>query len=517
MASDVNFRPQLRLHPLSWLFVLTSQLRQFILPLGAFVFFGMSNNAELWGLVAVALFVLSAAWQQWTYRYGFGPRGLVIHDGLFFRNVRQIEYPRIENIDVERGVLHRVFGVAEVRIATSTGGKPEAFIRVLGLDAVQELREQIFNRERPAETVARQTTAAVADEVLLHVPASELIRYGLIDNRGLLVVGAVVGFMFQEGMSQFTNRVIGRLARDAHVTEFIALGLATQITVVTTLIAVIVLALRLLSILLALVTLHDFTLTRHEHDLRIRHGLFTRVALNLRVRRIQSVHQTETLLHRLFGRVSLSVDLAGDTGGAAQDGQQSQTRARWLAPICTREQAIALTAAALPDANLSQPPDWQPLAPNAGMRLFRRSVYVIMLLCLLLTVALHILPQPPFRPGLWIAAAGAMLVVVAWLRAHIYVKHTRWALTSDVILFRYGWLTRRLVVAPRNRLQSVKFSTSPFDRRYRMANVSLDTAGAGALSTSIRIPLLPVKVALRLANALYRSRVDTTSVSKLPV
>ncbi|HEY5808520.1 MAG TPA: PH domain-containing protein [Povalibacter sp.] len=508
----MTFKPQLRLHSLSWLFVLANQLRSVILPLGAFLFFGVRNNPQLWGLVAIVPFVLGAAWQQWTYRYGFGPRGLVIHDGLFFRNVRQIEYPRIENIDVERGVLHRLLGVAEVKIATSTGGKPEALIRVLGLDAVQELREQIFNRERPAEAVAERQAPPVADEVLLHVPPSELIRYGLIDNRGLIVVAAFFGYLFQEGMSAFTERLIRTWVTDAHVTEFIALGIATQVAVVTSVIAIVVLALRLLSVVLALVTLHDFTLTRHQHDFRIRHGLFTRVALNLRVRRIQSVHQTETLLHRLLHRVSLSVDLAGDSGVPEGGDTRSHTRTRWLAPICSGEQAAALTATALPDADLSQPPDWQPLAPGARTRLFRRSVYIVVLLCLLLTLILHLLPEAPLSPGPWILAIAAALITIAWFRAHIYVKNTRWALTRDVILFRHGWLTRRLVVAPRNRLQSVKFSTSPFDRRYRMANVSLDTAGAGSLSTSIRIPLLPVKVALRLANALYRSRVDAVSV-----
>lgn len=145
MASDINFQPMLQLHRASWLFGLSGAVKQLVLPLIALFFFGVRDNnpAPMGPFVVpiiIAALLIRALWQQWTYRYGFGPNGLVIREGLIFRNVRQIEYARIENIDTERGLLHRMFGVAEVRVQTSTGGKPEASISVLDLDAVQEMR-----------------------------------------------------------------------------------------------------------------------------------------------------------------------------------------------------------------------------------------------------------------------------------------------------------------------------------------------------------------------------------------
>ena len=509
VGSDSHFQPQQRLHPLSWLFALTTYIRQLIVPIAAFLFLGVRNDAELWGALVVVPLLLGAVWQQWIYRYGFGPRGLVIHEGLFFRNVRQIEYPRIENIDVERGVLHRLFGVAQVSIATSTGGKPEASIRVLSLDAVQELRDRIFARGQQTEAVK---PAADEDEVLLQLPPSELVIHGLIDNRGVIVVAAIFGFLYQTGLFELTDRLAGTTFADSSFARFAALGIAIQSAFLVAAIAGVVLVLRMLSIAMALVTLFDFTLTRHESDFRIRHGLLTRVALNLRVRRIQSVHQTESLLHRWFRRVSLRADLAGDSSGGEEGRHVQEVRTRWLAPICTPEQARTLIAAALPDADLQTEPHWQPLAPRARARLFRRGVYFGGFLALCVTLTLHLLPESPIEPGAhWIPLILLVLVPLAWLRAHVYVKHTRWALTQDAILFRYGWLTRRLVVAPRNRLQSVQLSTSPFDRRHRMASVSIDTAGAGAMRNNIRIPLLSIDVAQRLATQLYRSDVSTAS------
>jgi putative membrane protein len=505
VVSEETFRPQLRLHALSWLFSLTSYVKQMMVPIVAFIFFGARDDGELWGALIFVPLLVGALWQQWVFRYGYGPRGLVVQDGLLFRSVRLIEYARIENIDVERGVLHRLLGVALVRIATSTGGKAEATLRVLNLAAVEDLRACVFARREHSAAVSG---ASESDEVLLHVAPGELVRYGLIDNRGLIVVAAAFGLISQN--SELARLFWGRAGAWFHDSSWAAIagmGIALQVGMFLATLIGIVLSLRLLSIAIALVTLFDFTLSRHGADFRIRHGLLTRVALTLRVRRVQAVHQTATLLHRAFGRVSLRVDLAGDSAGDEHK-QQPQGRTRWLAPICTPSQARELLAQALPDADLSQEPDWQPLAPGARLRMFRRGVYVGVLIVGAGALALHFIPNVAFTPGATsLMCALLAILLFAWLRATLYVRHTRWALTPDAIYFHHGWLTRRLAIAPRNRVQSVVLAHSPFDRRSSMASVSLDTAGASASGQDIHIPMLHAKVAHELANALYRSRV----------
>lgn len=507
MASDPAFSPQLKLHSLSWLFALTTYVKQFIFPVVAFAIFGARNDGQLWGLLVIIPLLFAALWQQWLYRYGFGPRGLVINEGLFFRNVRQIEYPRIENIDVKRGLLHRLLGVAEVSIATSTGGKAEATIRVLSLDATQELRDHVFQRAQSGE--AKASPSEADDEMLLKLPPSELVRYGLIDNRGMIIVAAVIGFLVQAEFYEYFGKELMQVFSGSVFEDLVALGIAMQAALAVGSLITIIVGMRVLSIIFALVTLFDFTLTKHDQDFRVRHGLITRLALTLRVRRIQSVHQTETLLHRLFGRVSLRVDLAGDTHTSSEDQQKISVRTRWLAPICTPAKANELTAMALPDIDRSIEPDWQPLAAGARGRIFRGTLLFAILVSIPATVALHLLPDSGFKPGDgYIISFLALMVPIGWWRARVYVKYTRWALTPDAVLFRRGWLTRRLTVTPRNRLQSTRLSTTPFDRRNRMATVSLDTAGGSGMSDGIHIRFLPREIARALTVRLYHSHID---------
>lgn len=497
MASNGNFQPTLRLHAISWLFDLSGGIRQMMLPLIALFFFGARDNdpgpmGPYLVPVILAALLMRAIWQQWTFRYGFGPRGLIIREGLLFRNVRQIEYPRIENIDTERGLLHRLFGVAEVRVQTSTGGKPEALISVLDLNAVQEMRARVFSESKQPDA----TAAAPTETVLLHLSNAELARYGLIDNRGMILVAAGFGLLHEAGIFSVNKELWEQLVQSSPAAGLAALGLAMQIALGILTVLGAIIAVRVLSVVLALVTFHDFKLTRQDGDLRARYGLLTRIALTLRTRRIQAVHQTESLLHRWLDRVSLNVDLAGDSGDAEERSDNARMKTRWLAPVCAARAAPELIATALPSIDLSVEPIWQPLAHGARGRIFRRGVALSILI---LT-----------GPALWYLREAAVIVVLgciplAWLHAHLYTKHTRWALARDAVMFRSGWLTRRLTIVPRDRVQTLSMDASPFDRRSRMANIYVDTAGASSMSAGIRIRYLATDVAERLATALYRT------------
>jgi putative membrane protein len=498
VASNGNFQPTLRLHGLSWLFALSDAIRQMVLPLIAVLFFNVRNNAPgpfgHWIVpMIVAALLLRAVWTQLTYRYGFSATGLVIREGMIFRNVRHIEYARIENIDTERGVLHRLLGVAEVRVQTSTGGKPEALISVLGLDAVQQMRTRIFAEARPAE---QPVAAAPEEQSLLHLSVGELVRQGLIDNRGMILVAAAFGVLHQLGIFDLDRTLFEHMLESSPAAGLAALGLMMQIVLAAITILAALIAVRILSVILAIVTFYDFTLTRVAGDVRARYGLFTRVALTLRTRRIQAVHQTESLLHRWFQRVSLNVDLAGDSGGGEGQRNDSRMKTRWLAPVCPVHAAPELIAAALPALDWKYQPDWQPLAPGARGRIFRKTLLWSVLLLTL--------------PAVWYLHAGALVVIVgcvplAWMHAHLYVSYTRWALAPDAVMFRSGWLNRRLTIVPRDRVQTLSIQASPFDRRSRMASIYVDTAGASAMTAGIRIRYLAAEVAESLAVALYRT------------
>jgi putative membrane protein len=246
-------------------------------------------------------------------------------------------------------------------------------------------------------------------------------------------------------------------------------------------------ALRMLSVAWAFVTLAGFRLERSGEDLRTTGGLLTRRQATIPRDRIQVLTIEEGVLPRVFGRVLVQADTAG---GAGEDGEQGSEASRaWIAPVLPRAELSRLLAEVAPEIDLQQA-EWRPISPRALARLARKRV----LLCGLLGAALW----AAFGPAGLIAPALLLpvLLLAAWAR----VRTTAWAVLPRALAVRGGWWTRRTRVVRFAKMQVVQTLASGFDRRARMAHVRVDTAAAR--SPEIVAPYLEQDDAQRLADHL---------------
>ncbi|GAE52041.1 hypothetical protein XPU_3573 [Xanthomonas arboricola pv. pruni str. MAFF 311562] len=251
-----------RLHPLSWVFVLLQQIRQFLIPLAALVLFGSRDGSRdsadhiATGVVMAVLVAISVL-RYFTYRYRIGTDGVAIRSGLLERSRRDIPFARIHNVVVHQSLLHRLAGVAEVRLESAGGHKPEAEMRVLRLDQALALEDLIRRRTHDADASTPQIGAD--SNTLLRLPLDEVIRLGLISNRGMVVVAASFGVIYQmiprRTVSNFVEHN-GELAY-RYVSQIHPGAAVTAALVVLGALAVLV-AMRALSVALAVAQYHAF-------------------------------------------------------------------------------------------------------------------------------------------------------------------------------------------------------------------------------------------------------------------
>ena len=474
-----------RLHPLSWLFVLIQQLKSFALPILVLLFGPGGNTWELWGLVGAGVLVLVSLAQYFTFRFRVTGDGLEIRSGVLQRSLRNIPWQRVHNVALHQSVLHRLFRVAEVRLESAGGIRPEAEMRVLSLEDARDLEALIRSH---GSTPGEAGTVAVEPEshVLLDLPTSEVVRLGLISNRGMLVVAAGIGALAQVSPKVFGNAMEdggGLLlgwGRELH------LGAVGWLLGAMALVAMFIVALRILSVVHALLQFHGFVLSESGRRLSVRRGLLTRLRANMPRRRIQAWSLQEGLVHRWFGRRSLRVD------SASVDSANGQRSLRDLAPVATPSAIDALVRHLLPAVQWP-PEDWRPLHPRAWRRQFALPA----------TAVLAATAVMVFREGPWgLAVLAALPVVLA--RAHIWARHAGYSVSDGLVAVREGWLERHWRFAETGKLQALRLSRSPFDRRHGMATLLLDTAGASPFEPPLRIRYLPEAEARTLHDRLAR-------------
>ena len=475
-----------RLHPMSWLFVLIQHLKQYIVPLLVLVFVGRGDRNELWSLVGVALLVLAALWRYATYRYGVGASGLVVRSGLFTRNLRVIPFVRIQNVAVHQTVLHRLFGVAEVRLESAGSKEHEAQMRVLKLADAMALETLVRRRgDSPAEAAEERV------DTLLRLSPLEVLRLGLVSNGGLVLAGAglaaamqmlpdVNGRIPERALRRGANWLLGQLGGY----QLDALG---YVLLAAGAIAFVAAALKLLSVTLALLRYYGFELSEQGRQLTAERGLLGRWRTTVPRRRIQAWMLEEGLLHRLVKRRRLAVDTVG------ADGHEEGRALKELAPIATPAACTALVDHLLPRAGWDAL-QWQPLPKAVWWRMFLPDVPWT----LLATFALY------WQVGGWCLLALLWLPWAAF-KAQRRARRIGYALNGELIAVREGWWHRYWRFAELDKLQALQITRSPIDLRCGTATLWLDTAGATAMGPALRIRFLPEHEARRIYERLSAS------------
>jgi putative membrane protein len=514
-----------RLHPASIVFAFTKSAKAFLLPgLVLLVssnrssggpggtFGGLPVNWELWLMLLMIPSGVAAVARYLSYRIRYEGTELVIRSGIIFRNERHVPYARIQNLDAVQNVVHRMFGVVEVRVETGGGREPEARISVLPAAAFDEMRRHVFEGREQAAVASAATDEAGAPpphreaRLLLHLPLRELLLFGFLENRGLVVIGAAYGAAWELGALErawgglFDNRWYAPSIAPTRLIDTIRQG-ELSIGVIAVLLAGLaglLLLVRVISMAWGATRLYDFRLTKVGEDLHATYGLLTRVAATIPLRRVQTLTVRQGPLHRLLKRCSVQVE----TAGRGKPGSDQGSREReWLAPLIHERELTGLAREVLPEIDLGSL-DWQPVHARA----FRRAVKPALLLALVLTGVLALFAR-------W-SALGLLPVLAAWaiISTRKYVDNLAWASTENAVAFRSGWLLRRVTLARVARIQAVTQLETPFDRRARMARVRIDTAGAGDGSHRVDIPYLARDIARDLQRRLA-ARAATTAFS----
>lgn len=540
------------LHPLSLLFEVARRIRENIIP-AIFASFSAVTGGVIGLYIACGIFGIAITFaliRYWTFRYRLTASELTVDQGLVFKSHRSIPIHRIQNIDSVQNLFHRFFRVAEVRIETASGNEPEAIMRVLSVSEIERLKQRLndfskstsvrMNKADPAaaptgtvpfeeQTAVLATTDAMpaatahagtseptgSDEVILRIPLSRLVLAGLLSNRGQILAGLAFGYLWQMQFSGYlpdwdpkdlakeTNKeslrsgarsIFRGMMNWQETWNWIQEkgGVAGTVLFVIVAVLLLVLILRVFSAIWYVLKFYDYQLTKRGGDLQIRCGLFTRIAATVPRARIQVVCVHRSWLAKFFGMAAVRIESAGGGSVETQDASASIVR-QWFVPIVSVRDLPNILDVVQPGLVWDSPQtNWKPMA----RRTFQRMIRLPLAVCLLMLLSGVALGSGfGWKWGIPLVSLSILGSIATIVVSRKKSKSRKFARTDLGIVYRSGVLMQKTSFAFFDRLQSVQWSQSPFDRRWNMANLLFDTSGAGTAEHTLLVEFLDDEVA----------------------
>lgn len=414
-----------------------------------------SSTTELAFAVGALALVVVSGWIRWLrFTWRIEPGQLVIERGLFQQTRRVIPVARIQAVQTVRKIQHRVFGIVGLRVEAIGGSETEGQLDALDEDLARRVQQVLLDRAgAPGGVTAPEggvgsgtgvTTDMTAGRLLAHCPPRRLLLAGLTGGR-VGVVAAIVGLAQEAFGDRLTQVALSAPERFG----------TTAVTVLVALAVVVAFA---LSVVATAVAYWDFTVRRDDGLLRVRRGLLDERRDTVPIARVQSITVEQNVLRRALDLAAVKMVVAGRAG---DDGDMTST----LLPIGRREDALRLVGDVFDIADA----DTVALTPMPTAARDRRLARAALATIVATAVTLVTLGWPGGLIGL---SAGALLAPAA-LASY---RALGWATHRDAVVARSGWLVQRLSITPTASLQSVRLTSSPFQRRRQLASMRLEIA-----------------------------------------
>jgi len=460
-----------RLHPIWIVYSAIKSLRALIFPLVIMLFSG--GNAFQWFGIGTGLLITVAIvgyrtliWNRFTYE--ITARGIHVRSGVVSRQERFLPTERIQTIDLNEDVIHRLLKVVAIKIESAAGSGS-------GADIVLEAVSQADAARIRHDLLRLKTTGSSADDpspaehVIIREDEGELL--GTLPFRRLVVAGATsgrvgpaLGLIFA-GL-QFADDLVPLRFWD-HVLEETP---DPTVEIIAALLLIGALLAWSFAIISTFLTYGNFELRRIDNRLQATYGLLERRRVTIPTARIQAISVTEGIMRQPFGLATIRAESAGYGKESAESGI--------LMPLLPLVEVSAFLQRACPEfaidpttMSLNTPP------VRARRRYLLAPVWgalVLIVIAILLAIVIGPLSSN------W-AVAAIPVFVIAGIMGWMNYRDSGWYIgSSGLLVIRSRSIDRNTTITRGRRIQQSTLTENPFQRRAGLASFHAAVASGGA-------------------------------------
>ena len=461
-------------------------LRQLI-PIILILFIGGKRGTDWQTYIIYAVIVLSifsmgiAIIAYFRFYFYISDNELVVEKGVLQRKKTSIPFDRIQTINLEQNIIHKMFSVVKLEIDTAGTSKNEFEFDALKQDMAEDLRNQIMAwKKKQKKSIIAEEASDVNEEYkpILKIDILRLFKIGITENHiksGVLII--VFFFWIWENLSQAGIDV-------NEYSETYPMRLASSIILILAILFVVVSL--TISLIRTVLLYFDLSFMRSEDGFRVESGLLTRRNLTAKDHKIQMLTVNDNLLKKLLGFKVITLKQAS----SVEVGKKLSISI----PGCD-DLHVQSVLDSLYGLEVFQPMD----ISSVHIKYFiRRATYTVIASTVIFVLGWYI--EIP-----WMMTLSVIMCIYIIVTGWIKYKKAGYGINAEMLRINGGIFGDRSVFFPLYKIQAVELSQNIYQRRHGLASVDIFTASGGE-----SIPYIELEIARKLTDyILFRAENDS--------
>lgn len=460
-------------------------LRQLFPLLIIFLFGGSLNKKDylIYGVIALAVlgFIYSVV-SFFKYYFYLKEDKLIVRKGVFKKSTLEIPFDRIQSINYEQNLIHRIFNVVRLNMDTAGSSASELQLNALDHELAKAISDHILTHKTHSNNEQVDTVTEIDGrknkKKIFSLSLSQLLKVGITANH-LRSGGIIVFFFFWiwENLREIGQDFQEQIEDKIPVATEAILG---SLMIIAVLLLLFVVAAFIISLVRTVLKYYGLNMFRIGNGFVIESGLFNRREHAAKDDKIQLVSWSQNLLQKWANIFELRMKQASSL-------EVSDKKSIQVAGL--EQQDILDSRAYLfkeSDAEL----DTMALLPVNKYYRFRRIYYWSLILLPIAGLGFYM-----NKMDIGILAIGFYLFGL--LSAHLKYKKKKYGVSANMLLLQGGTFGSRETMMRIHKIQNITLHSTPFQRRRALSSLILHTA-----SGSLTIPDISELDSIQLKNQL---------------
>ena len=436
-----------------------------------------SNNFEAYIIICISL-VSAALSIAAYYKFLYFIQGdeIIINKGILKKVNLNVPFDRIQAINTNQTLIHRIFNVASIEIDTAGSKNSEIKIDAINYEKAEALKNYILSEKEKINSDIDVNNTLIIDanqgKTLLQLDIPTLLKVGISQNH--LQSFFIITFFFL-GLSQYADIFLNK--QEYVDMEQNLSSLFTNFFFV--IIPIMLAATLLLSLFRTVLKYYNLIFKETSQGYRLVSGLFTRNEEQAALQKIQLIGWHANPLKKLYGMFQLNLSQAFSSSMVRKQTMQI--------PGIYVEQIERVCNSYFPE-NETEEYSVHPVSPRLMIRTF--SFISIILGALLAIKYFEIIDG--FR---WTFVIFALLIAILYT----YISWNKWEvqISPRGLLLRRGFIRTSYLLLRWEKIQGLRSRQSIFQKRRSLSDLHIFTA-AGV----VKIPYLSADLIDDLRNYL---------------